>query len=560
MLQLNSDQTLALQAIKRRRDLAALRQGLAEVFPDVAARAGDRFEALVAHGVDRGLAHGLTHSVCLARYLACWFMLGAEFEARPEHAWAKAILAAPGRPQGSRIFQLCRRVQETLAQPASGQPTAPAFSAAITRLDAQLMPRGDLGSLLRTPTLRLGQACDLDALDLQWSGPAPQAYRSEQGQWQSVAGSPPASLRLQAGTPVPSRIHVFGRLASDREQARLRVRNLQGNACDAATHPLISYLSGSGLGQWRGRHAEDLQLPLYAEAAPDGIAVPGSPLLGQLGAASCGLRDSGPAFGSQELEVAVYPSSQQLLVWRREAAPAAGTASPPPRVRHELDGSPLNADRWQAGLADLDRRLEAGLARLATLWERESGVSRSHMDAEPAILVGTAGLAWGWATAGALEQPPRYRIAAAFDLLVCHLQLRLVGELQLHGSNSRLALHCCSGEVLKLDLESRPEDSDHLAVLDKLQHRFRQPFLLQIEALAGDDPAALLDLAGPPAGALTGACGLRARSDGPGLEWFFELAVEAVSARFIVNDPLLGITSTTRPLLPAFKLVHWSLS
>ena len=83
MLQLNAEQVQALQAIKRARDIRQLSDALALAFPDVPGRLGDRYGALIGHGVQRAATHGLDHAVCVARYLACWFMLGAEFETKP---------------------------------------------------------------------------------------------------------------------------------------------------------------------------------------------------------------------------------------------------------------------------------------------------------------------------------------------------------------------------------------------------------------------------------------------------------------------------------------------
>jgi hypothetical protein len=82
--------------------------------------------------------------------------------------------------------------------------------------------------------------------------------------------------------------------------------------------------------------------------------------------------------------------------------------------------------------------------------------------------------------------------------------------------------------------------------------------VLVIEALAQDD-AAMLNPLGPASGALVGACGLRQRPDGNGLQWFAELAIEPAGVAVQVHDPVLGLQDRLHPLLPALKLVDWSL-
>jgi hypothetical protein len=554
MLQLNAEQTVALQAIKRERDLRALGRALAEAFPDVAARAGERFASLVEHGVQRGEGFGLAHNVCIARYLSCWFVLGADFESRPEYAWARPLLADSARDEGRKVFQLCKRVGEVLANPAPGQPAAADFAAAMARLDAVLMPLARFGSLVPAPRLQLGQACDLDAMEVLSAGPALQHYRLEQGQWLRTASPPPDALVLTPGAAVPPQLHLLAPPLGAAEPARLRLRTRASHRCDEATHPLLGFADSAMTREWRGRDAEEIRVALSAEPEPEGIAAQGSSTYARLRAASCGMRDSGPAFGAQDLTIAIQPASQQLFQWRRE--PSAAAAS---RVRHERDGVALGAERWQAGLADLDRQLEAGLARLAAAWERESGVTQGHLDAESALLTGTAGITWGWMPGRTLDQPPVYRVAGQLDVIACRLELRFTGTLQLHGSDSRLTLHCLTNESLKTAFETGPESADPRATMERVQIKFRQPFVLHVDSLATDHPSALLDQAAPLSGALAGASGLRPRPDGCGFEWFCELAVEPVSACFVVTDPTLGTTSMVRPLLPALKLVQWSL-
>ena len=555
MLTLNADQTLALEALKRSRDLRALEGALGGMFPEIAARAGERFGALIAHGTDRSRGLLLTHNVCIARYLACWFVLGAEFESRAEFPWARNILNDTARPQGGRIFQLCRRVRETLAKPGGGQPTTTAFDEAIARIDSALMPRGEFGSLLPTPRLQLGQPCDVDQFDIAWVGAPCQYYRVDRGQWLRSAAPLPPPLAITAAEPGPARIYALGRSSGEKDFPRLKLRVHAAQSCDKAMHPLLGQVGANGAIEWRGDRAESVLLPLITEPPPEGIAVPGAPSINQFTVGACGLRDSGPTFGSRTLSLAVYPAAQHLLAWRRDAAP--GTT---PQVRYERDGQALNAGRWQAGLAELDRQLAAGLGRLSTLWERQGGISDARTEFEPAAFVGSGGLTWGLDAGASLADPPLTRVAGVLDLTACRLQLRFSGRLELLGARSQLVLHCASSEPLRVEFGPAAELNDPAAVLGKAQTRFRQPFALQAEAIAGDDPPALIDVASPPTGAVVGACGLRMRNDGPGIEWFYELALEPVNARFTVSDPLLGTATLVRPLLPGLKLVQWSMA
>lgn len=578
MLQLTADQTNALQAIKRTRDLRALREGLTAAFPEVAARAGERLDALVAHGVQRGDLLGLTHVVAIARYLACWFMLGAEFEARPEFAWAGEILTPP-RPQGRKIFQLCRRTREELSRLAQAAPLpAPAFDTALKTLDGDLMARGLIGSLLPAEPLKLGQPCDIDALELRLmeapsSSDSPQAaqpYRFENGSWQrSARATSVAPLLLTGGVPLrepapmlPERLHMLG-------ASRLRVRSRADQCCEGGLHPLISHSGPQGLLEWRGPHATELTLQLLApvnEPPAMALAIEGSPQLHLLSAESCGLRESGQPMGEQSTQLAVYAAEQQLMVWRRDPLPMLefpGAIEPSvasTRCRIERDGVALDVKAWLAGFADLDRQLFEGLSRLSTAWERTSGVTNGKLQAELALFSGSAGLTWGFAhSAPELTASPYFRVAGMLDLVASRPRLHFTGALNLHGSMSRLTLDCSAAEPLQASFERKPGEADVVAALKSAQIQFRQPFVLQVDAIAQADPPALAVVAAPLAGALVGACGLRASKEGPGLQWFCELRLEAVSAVLLINDPIVGQTTVTRPLLPAMKLVDWSL-
>jgi hypothetical protein len=470
-----------------------------------------------------------------------------------------------------------------------------AFEQAILGLDALLMPRGTLGSLLPAQKVQLGEACDIDALDLRLQEAPPQLqYQLEQAQWRrlpalasnkpitlAVTGGPrPAALPLGQTAPaaaaVPTLPPRLSLLSSSlgRDPARLRLRTRCATCCDPAVHPLVVMNGRFGLTEWRGPHAADIVLGLPATAAepPPGddlqplIGVETAAQISQLSLSSCGLRDSGQSLGELSTQVAVYPAEQHLLAWRREAgtpmtwpdAQATPTA-PLSRLRLERDGTALDATRWQVGLEDLDRQLIEGLGRLATAWERESGVTQARLQAEPRVLSGSAGISWGWAEgADGLAAPPVFRLAGMLDLVACQLNLRLSGALKLRGALSRISLHCAGAHALQVQFERTPATPDIVALLAGAATKFQLPLVLELESLAQDD-LAVLDIAGPVTGQLVGSCGLRPRESGQGLQWFAKLAIEPVKVVLHLHDPLLGSQTRLQPLLPALTLLDWSL-
>lgn len=604
MITLDEQQGARLAALKLERDVRRLGDALAACFPEVPGRLGERWSLLLQVGTQRAAARGLTHAACVGRYLGCWFMLGAEFDTRPGHEWAAAVLGS-AQDQGAKVFQLCRRVREELeapAAPGAAPPpmTAAGFDAALAGLDERLAALGDLGSLRPPWTIRLGSPCDIDAIDLRLPGDLaptdePHQYRFEQGQWRRVpvnlprtpvtlaaqgprpAGAPPAAEPPPAPL-LPPQVHLMASPpARGPEVARLRLRHRAQHVCAGGQHPLVTLATAQGRNTWRGADGADLTLSLAAEPAPPPEGDGPQPVMGaerpqrivELTWASCGLRTPGPPLATQTTRVSVHAGTQHLLAWRREPPAAvelpraAHEALPPPaaraRVRLERDGLPLDATAWQAGLDALDRQVDEALERLATAWERESGVTQGRLQARPRLLCGTAGLTWGLAESRlGLDHAPVQRVAAQLDLIACALDLQLGGTLQLHGSISRVALHAAAQVPLQVQLERRLPDEDPIALLAKAQCSFTVPFVLRTEPLA-DEGLALMDAAGPVQGVMLGSCGLRQRPQGWGWQWFAQLSLEPVVVPLVVQDPLFGVRLLRHPLLPAMTLLDWSL-
>jgi hypothetical protein len=585
---LNFEQIAGLRVLQRERDLALLGEQVAVAFPEAPARLGERFPTFVALAAQRGARQGLTHLVALGRYLACWVTLGAEFEAKPGFEWAASLLAAKDRAEGTRVFQLCRGVRERLAaQPSPTGVAAAAFDAALEQLDAGLQDAGDLGDLenLGEPArggsrrrLKLGEACDLDVLDLRRADAVSrEQYSRVDGQWQRLpVPTPIDALTLRPPghepAPRPAWIAVLCPPAGRDAGARMRLRMRAAHVC--GLHPWARLNDSVGLRDWRGQLAQEvtwsvpapLRAPSVQPVIEPTIASEGSPDQQSLDVYSCGLRESGAPMGDLHLVIATYPGEQHLMAWKREPWPvlawpesAAGPGLPVTHLRLERDGVALDPAAWQAGFQALDDQLMQGLGRLASAWERTSGVTQGRLEAEPRLLCGDAAVTWGWA-----ERPqgflaaPYLRIAAALDLIACRLTLRFSGVLSLGGSLSRLGLHCTASESMQAAWERQPDDVDPQAPLAGAKASFRQPFVLVVESAARDE-LAMLNAASPVTGALVGSCGLRMRPEGTGLQWFATLSIEPAQVVMQLHDPLLGQEEVLHPLLPAVSLLEWSL-
>jgi len=210
------------------------------------------------------------------------------------------------------------------------------------------------------------------------------------------------------------------------------------------------------------------------------------------------------------------------------------------------------------GFHDLDTQLQQGVARLLTAWERESGVADGKLSIDAALLVGSAGITWGWAEGRqGIAEPPYMRLEGLLNLVACRLRLRFSGVLSRAGSRSLLQLSTEGSANLAGHWTRGPDGDALFVVAGQQQAQVRQVFELTVQPQA-EVGLAMLDCCAPLRGAIGGAVGLEQRPDGPGLRWFVRLAVERVVAPLRLSDPLLGVQILQQPLLPAQVLVDWS--
>jgi hypothetical protein len=573
---LSPEQATRLGALQRRRDLERIGASLATAFPEVRGRLGERWDEFVEHGTARAAAYTLVHMLCVARFLATWVACGADFEAR--QAWAAAILTDAKRSQGAKAYQLCVRVLEQLrSAPQAGQPAAADFAEALRQLDDRLAGAGTLASLLPRERIRLGDACDVDAVELRLVDPGwRQHYTAQGGPWRREACAPQAASVTLVHDPLadaaprwPAQITLLSHPPSNAASAQLRVRVKAEHRCDGLLHPLLQWLEPAGPRSLRGEMAGDATLRVQARPAADAATLPhigeeGSAQFSALSVASCGLRTRGVPVGELSTMLAAYDAAQHLIAWRRESMPAweLPAEAPPPiveaRCRREVDGQPVDSSAWVRGFQDLDTQLQQGVARLLTAWERESGVSDGKLAIDAALLVGSTGITWGWAEGPqGIALPPYMRLEGLTDLVACRLGLRFSGVLARAGSSSLLTLSTDGSAALAGPWTRGPEDAALFAVAARQQRLVQQRFTLNVRPRA-DAGLAVLGCTAPLRGAISGAVGLEQRPDGPGLRWFVRLKVEPVVAQLRIADPLLGVQLLQQPLLPAQVLVDWS--
>ncbi|MEN9891726.1 MAG: hypothetical protein RLY78_2021 [Pseudomonadota bacterium] len=250
------------------------------------------------------------------------------------------------------------------------------------------------------------------------------------------------------------------------------------------------------------------------------------------------------------------PALHMLRRWPQPQAEAPTTAS---LCLLERDGQMLPTQAWvQAFDQALPQAMQAGLQLLWQSWQSQ-GARQASLRCRHRLLQGRQVMAWGWRESPAGNTtPPLLRCHGEFDI-GCEMALQLQGEVA-HGGGARsVAMLQVEGRSLLRETILRDRDSpDHATLAQRLSLRWRWPWRLQLWPLA-QAGGMLAGSHAPLEGALRGAAGLRPRRQGGGWEWFVHLECDALSARVRLQDPLLGWSEETLPLLPAQTLLDWSV-
>jgi hypothetical protein len=89
--------------------------------------------------------------------------------------------------------------------------------------------------------------------------------------------------------------------------------------------------------------------------------------------------------------------------------------------------------------------------------------------------------------------------------------------------------------------------------------QWKLDFQIAFDPIAVEDAAMVSTLSGCT-GNLTGEFGLRPRTQGGGgWQWYMRMESTAVAVDVALHDPILGQSRKFLPLMPATKLLDWSL-
>ena len=543
----------------------------------ISSRLGERRAAFLELVDGRARERGFDAGVMAARFANLCFAFGPGFETRPENEWALAILLDERLLPWVKLHQLVAQGAAEL-QRRGGDATALAaqLQAADGKLvdvfDAIAKPPPDAVRVVPPDArIRPRLACDIEAAELRILDSAwRQEYHLTQGQWLRRPVDTVAPLRIDANHPPPERFTVLTRTVGDEAPCRVQVRQVQHGRCGLGQHPAVSWKGERGSVEQHDEGARSAAWPIdVPAAAADALRLLAEPWpeITLLQLPSCGLRDSGVPRGSIDLQLWAYCAQQWLLQQQREAKlgfalpdpKASPPAVKPTRIELERDGAPRSTERWCRGFdEDLRAALAQGLQGVLKAWQ--ANVKDATLQAEIGLFDGKAAMTWGLREGPrGLASPPVQRVVADLDWSASG-SLHLQGMVEHAGAKAQLHLRVEGMARLQVQIERLLADVDLLSTMQTSVLRWRWPIRVDYDPMADDDGTVFSEV-GPCSGSMTGSLGLRPnQAEGGGWAWFATLAIEPVSTRVIVHDPLLGRAESHLALLGSVSILDWSLA
>ena len=458
MLRLTWEQLDRLEQLTLKRHAASISGVLAETWPALTERLGDRWPAFVEAAVQQGRKHGLRDARDLARYASLWCIWGPAFDGKPSFAWAAEILADPRRGAALKLHQLAHRTRQELQQRQAAEGGGGgrcgagadhrAVRSALAGVDARIGRLAAARSVFPSsdPAPLAVKACDVGVIDMMVAEAENlQEYRHTPQRLAAVRGRQ-ARRRCRQ---VDARARGAGRARRDEPRLARRRAGAAQPAHRAACR-LRSARPSRGRPR-RRRRAPGMEGARHGAPQPGALCAaarrrsrPAPPLPGIAAEAPFDLqtvqhRELRPARrrcavrrrrdGAARLRRRAMADRSAHPAWEPMVWPAPAEAGPAPTAtcKLEKDGAPADAAAWQQSWRGLHGAFRAGMERLYNEWTRA-------LDSDGVAARGR-GLAAGrpgrphLGLAAHVASSVAMRTEGALDLLALSIDLRLSGEL-----------------------------------------------------------------------------------------------------------------------------------
>lgn len=605
MLKLTTEQMDWLQGAQRTRLAEALAAGIVPLWPQLAAKLGERKMVFVEAALAQAQRHGLDAPDLAARYVNLWCVWGPGFEDKPGFEWAMALLSDTRMDARTRAEQLALQTREMLSR-GGGFGIRPEDCATADEALVALTRSPDCAPWLDRhvePTPAVRPACDLSAFDVAISDqPWRQEYRmawSDQGLQAAVVPVSVPAQRHAVDRPRPvgeppqvASLAMLAHPVGSPHKAWLLVRLATESVCDDHVHPRLEAMMPTGgeiytgsaarLRKW-AIHWSPKAMPALPKApAVVGAGKPGQPVVRQLEdvglcaqpqpdrlmlvAQTCEVRRYGAPIGKQEAQISVYPATQTLLDLKAGAQPSwhwpdsrPQEQAAAPMVRFERDGQAMaSGSGWEAAWMALAPAAAQGVQAWHEALLKAEVLRTPRIDLLPQLMYGNWAWTWG------MREHMSEGVSAAFlraqgivRLMACAAQLDVAGDLIVLGALARIRLHAQGEAPLHADVLLESPEDDLAAALVGVKTSWRFPFSLDLESVVQPGGAVLCEAPGSQLGALVGEAGLKPRADGQGWAWFCTLKLEPALLAVRAMDPMRGHTVIEQPLWPATTLLDW---
>jgi hypothetical protein len=114
MLVIRREQMLAFRTLRLERLIEKLMRIFAPLWPKTISQLGTGYRRFIEASVNRAVSYGIDTEASIGRFVNLCLVWGADFEMRPEHAWALRILKDSSLRGALKVHELAYRTAQKL--------------------------------------------------------------------------------------------------------------------------------------------------------------------------------------------------------------------------------------------------------------------------------------------------------------------------------------------------------------------------------------------------------------------------------------------------------------